>query len=297
MTQTGIADARVATDRGPLLTAGLAVVWLAATLWSAHATITATAGNGAVALSAAALALPGVIISGLVAAAAVGLCTADALSRRIGSPARRVAVGAAAGLVVGLVCAGLVIAGYGTTAALLVLAGAVATTGVVGGAVGGLRPAAVVGAALAGALTWFLIGLFESAYLNRLLDLFGAGDTVASQVRARSSLAFAVAVLGGVLAGAVAFAYLRRRRDTDRRWPLYLAAGAGPGILVMLADLVTAVGGGQLIRLAGSASGADRAALTYLGSVRWETAEVILFAGALTAMLAFGVTTRRRQAG
>jgi hypothetical protein len=300
MTETA-ADVDATVDRtrgwGPSVLAACALAWLAAVLWSANATITG-AGDLSLALAAAALALPLVLLSSLVAGATVGLTASHLFERRYASVADRTAVrfavAAGGGLALGLVCAGLVLAGYGTTRAIVVLAVAVGLAAMLGGVLGGIRPAAPVGAALGGTLAWFVVGLFQGAYAGRLLHVFGAGDTLASQVRATSWLTLAVAVLGGLVAGLFAYGYLRRR-DTGLRWPAYLAAGAGPGLLVLLADLVTRVGGAQLLAVAGSVSVDDRAALSYLGTARLNTGLVVLFVGAFTALVAFGRTLKPRQ--
>ena len=116
-------------------------------------------------------------------------------------------------------------------------------------------------------------------------------DTLASQVRATSWLSFVVSVVGGLVAGLSAYGYLRRR-DTGLRWPAYLAAGAGPGLLILLSDLVTRVGGARLLAVAGSVGADDRAAIGYLGTARLNTALVVLFVGALTTVIAFGRTLK-----
>src|SRR5262249_44540276 len=108
---------------------------------------------------------------------------------------------------------------------------------------------------------------------------------------ASGRLSLVVALVGGVAAGAVAYRWLRRSRDTQR-WPAYLVGGAAPGLLLLLAELVTLVGGAQLLRIAGSVSAADREVIAYLSGARIETGLVVLFAGALTTVLAFGRTLR-----
>ena len=297
---TGTAtDIEVTEERtrgwGPGVLAALALAWLAVVLWSAHATISGTRADATVALASAALALPLVVAASLVAGAAVGIASSDLLGRRYGAVAERVpvrfAASAGGGLAVGLLCAVLVLAGYGTSAAIAVLAAAVGAAATLGGVLGGLRPAAVVGAALGGTLAWFVVGLFQGAYAGRLMHLFGAGDTLASQVRATSWLSFVVSVVGGLVAGLSAYGYLRRR-DTGLRWPAYLAAGAGPGLLILLSDLVTRVGGARLLAVAGSVGADDRAAIGYLGTARLNTALVVLFVGALTTVIAFGRTLK-----
>lgn len=282
-------------DRGPGVLAGLALAWLAATLWSANATIAGTPGS--VALAQAALVLPGIIAASLVTGGGTGLLAVDLLGRRVPAVAERLparlGTAAAGGLLVGGVCATLILVGYGTTSAVAVLASAVGVAATLGGSLGGARPTPVIGAAVGGTLAWFVVGLLQGAFYGRLLHVFGAGDTLASQVRATSWLSLTAAILGGLVAGLVGFTYLRRR-DCGWRWPAYLAAGAGPGLLILLADVITRIGGAQLLSVAGSVSADDRAAIGYLGTARLNTALVVLFIGAVTAVVAFGRTLKPR---
>jgi hypothetical protein len=269
----------------PGVLAALAVAWLAATLWSVHATL---AGSGGVqALNQAALALPVVVTASLVAGVAVGFAAVQLLGPRM----PRIAAGLGGGLVTGLVVAALILVGYGTSSALVVLAAGVGAASLLGGVVSVARPPAVVGGAVAGALAWFLLGLMEGAFYSRLLGLFGAGQSAASRVGASHRLALTAAICGGILAGLVAYRYLRSRAE-GLRWPAYLVAGAGPGLLLLLADLVTFVVGARLRSLAGASSEADRAALRWSGDVGLNTAMVVLFVGAITATIAFGRTLR-----
>src|SRR6266545_805512 len=260
-------------DRGVTILAMLAVAWLAATLWSAHATIVGP-GDAVLALIDAALALP---------------------TRRAPAAAGRWPIrygaGLAGGLAVGLAGAALVLMVYGTSDAILVLAAALGGASLVGGIVAGVRPARAVAAALAGLLAWFAVGVIQGLFSGRLLNVFGAGGTVASRGIASDRLSLAIAVLGGVVAGAAAYAYLRRGQgDESWRWPVYLVAGGGPGLLLLAADLVTIVGGAQLLRAVGSISPFDRAVVAFLSESRIKTGLVVYFAGALTALLAFGRT-------
>ena len=72
--------------------------------------------------------------------------------------------------------------------------------------------------------------------ISSLTSLFGADDTVGGTARANARLSIAVALLGGLLAGATAYAALRRR-GAGLRWPAYLAAGALPGLFIIGAVL------------------------------------------------------------
>ena len=74
------------------------------------------------------------------------------------------------------------------------------------------------------------------------------------------------------------------------RWPAYLVAGAGPGLLLLTAEVILRVGGRELLDLASALSEADAVAQTALGTSRIDNAIWVLFVGALTAMIVFGRT-------
>ncbi|GII23582.1 hypothetical protein [Planosporangium mesophilum] len=267
----------------------LAVAWLAVTLWSANATLSGS--TGVQAIIQAALTLPVVVTASLVAGAAVGLAAARPLGARV----PRVAAALGGGLLVGLVVAALILAGYGTTSSLFVLAAGVAAAGLLGGAVSAALRPPVAGAAVAGTLAWLLLSVLISGNYNRLLRLFGGGQDLASQVNAVHWLGLLVAVVGGVVAGFVAYRYLRPRGE-GLRWPAYLVAGAGPGLLLLLAGLDAAATGARLRSLAAASSEADQAALHWSSNVGLNTAMVVMFAGAITAMIAFGRTLQPEAA-
>ncbi|NJC71558.1 hypothetical protein HC031_17795 [Planosporangium thailandense] len=282
-TDEPVAEGAPRGGRAAAVLAVLGVAWLAATLWSAHATLTRSGGLQA--LNEAALALPAIFTASLVAGVAVGFAAAQLSGPRV----PRAVAGLGGGLVIGLAVAALILLGYGSTSALVVLAAAMAATSLIGGAASIVRPPAIVGATVAGSLAWVVLSLLEAGLYNRLLKLLGAGTSVASQVTATHRLALAAAVCGGIVAGVVAYRYLRRRPD-GLGWPAYLAAGAGPGVLLLVADLVTLIAGGRLRSLAAASSEADRAALTWASNVGLNTALVVLFVGAITSTIAFGRT-------
>ncbi len=276
-----------------LFLAGLAVAWLAAILWSAHATVAGSGGDDLLALNRAVLALPSVVTASLVAGVALGLASITLVGRE--NLITRLATGTGTGVLTGLAVAVLILTGYGTSSSLVVLATWVGAASAIGGAVSAIRPDGIVGAAVAGTVAWFLLGLVQGALYGRLLGVFGSRGTVASQVNATSRLLLTVAVSGGVLAGLVAYRYLRPRA-AGLRWPAYLAAGAGPGVLLILANVVALIGGARLRALAAASSGADSAALHYIGTAGINTALVVLFIGAISAMIAFGRTLKGPEA-
>src|SRR5256886_830791 len=120
---------------------------------------------------------------------------------------------------------------------------------------------------------------------DQLLQLFGAASSPASQLAAASRLALTTSLLGGAAAGVTAFFALRR---VERRFPIYLAAGAFPGVLLLLSEGVTLIGGAQIFGLVGGLSDADHAILEYVGHSPLNHALIMLFVRAIAALLCLG---------
>ncbi|GAA1798157.1 hypothetical protein GCM10009682_19770 [Luedemannella flava] len=301
MTQSGLATpdteapgARVRTPGG-LIVLVLSLLWLAREMWAAHASIARNLSDPAVAISSVALALPGVITAALVSGAAAGLVAAlrladwaaapDGLVARIG---RRVAVTAGAGLLVGFAAAVVILGAYGSGSAVRGLAITTAAAGLIAGAQAAV-PAVIAAAGVAGLLLVFLSNAVLTIFQSPLKSLFGAGDTVGSQSAAAGWFSFTSAMVGGLAAGVTAYVYLRR---TGARWPAYLAAGAAPGLLYVVAEVITRVGGAQLLRAASGFSDWDAFAISYLGENRINFALVVGFLGAIVAMVLHGRTLK-----
>ncbi|MER7889206.1 hypothetical protein ABTX15_05215 [Micromonospora sp. NPDC094482] len=276
----------------------LALGWLAAMLWSTReAILSAAAGITAISLSA--FALPGVISAALVAGAAGALAAGNLLARRGHDQTTVRFVGAiGAGMVVGLAAALAVNLTYADNSTTNVIAGTAAAAAIVGSAVAGARTAPVVGAVVASALGTLVFVVAFSRARDALFDLYGAGDTQESLVNAAKWVSRTESLLAGLVAGLLAFGYLTwARRRADRRgaalaprWPAYLLAGAGPGLLLLLAEVIIRIGGRSLLDLAGALSEADSVAQTTLGTSRVDNGIWVLFVGALTALIAFGRT-------
>ncbi|HEU4425332.1 MAG TPA: hypothetical protein VFR67_22600 [Pilimelia sp.] len=292
----------------------LSLGWLVGMLWSAQVTI--SAGAGGLAITAAAYSLPGVISAVLVAGAALGMlavtamaaarASGGAMGRRLPAwPERaglRSAVAFGVGLVVGVAGAFAVVMAYGTGTASMILAGTVAAAGTLGGAISALRSQPVVASAVAATLAVFGIGFLFNLFKDPLLSLYGLGETAASRVSAYNWFAVTVAICSGLAAGLVAYGVMRwtgRRGAGTRpgdpggagpRWPAYLAAGAGPGLLLLTAELITRVGGARVLALAGEVSDNDRTAVSWLDGSRINHTLVVLFVGAIMSTVAFGRT-------
>ncbi len=287
-----------ATPPGAGLLAGLSLVWLAAMLWSTHAAIRAAA-TGAVATTAAAYALPAVISASLLGGVTTGLLAVGLLARRTADreprPGPRFAVAVGAGLIVGLVAAVITALTNDGDSAPLVIAGGIAAAATLGGALAGIRATAVLAAATAGSLAVSATGLVLNLLRQPLLAAYGWGDRESQQLSALGWYAFTVSITSGLAAGLIGFWYLRRasrRAGTTPSWPTYLCAGAGAGLVLLLAELITRTGGARLLAEAGALSPADRAVQSLLSGSRINHALVVLFVGAISAMIAFGRTLK-----
>jgi hypothetical protein len=285
----------VDAGQGPSLASGtlltLGVLWLAAMMWSAHAEL-AGATDASVILSSAALSLPAIVAACLLAGAGAGLAAAGRYGG--GSTARRAGAGAAAGAVCGLLAAGAVLLTYGGGWSIGALAITIGLAGVVGGAAAAM-PLPALAAGVAAALGVFATGVVVRLFEPQLTTLLGAGDSVPSRFEARERYVWLAAFLYGLVAGGIAYLFLRRR-GSDLRWPAYLMAGAFAGALLLTGEMLTRVGGGRLLGLVSQISDDDRASLVYASGARINTGLIVLFVGAITAMIAFGRTMRRPEA-
>ncbi len=279
-----------------LLLAGAALVWMAAMLWAARATITGRT-DAEMEVTSTAYALPGAISAALVAGAAAALTAVGLIAARrsLGSTARfLVAIGA--GLVIGLLGA-LVIFTINTEGwVYAVVAGTVAAAATIGGALGGFRQPRVVASVCWAAIAVFLIGalLNLKGVQSPLLDALTSGDGPAARASAASWFTFGQSLISGIAAGLITYGVLRRaRRDGENvAWPLYALAGAGPGLLLVVTEGLTRTTGARVLDLAGKVSELELTVQRILGGARLNSALIILFAGAITAVIAVGRTMK-----
>jgi hypothetical protein len=277
---TGAGRTTVIPAPGAALLALLALAWFGAKLWVLQREIS-TSVTEAVALASTAISLPTVVSASLVAGASSGLVAVNLIARAGWKPAAstRWAGALVISIVVGLLGAVGVIVGYDGPGSR-VLAATIAAAAVVGGAMAGLRPNSVVAAVLAGSLAVFAVQF--------VLNFLGADQVSGSSVLA--------ALVAGVAAGLVPFVYLRRvtRRESTEsgplRWPLYMATGAGVGVALLVTEVITRVGGAQVLDAVASLSDFDRAYRQNVDADRLTYALIVLFVGALVTTIAFGRT-------
>ncbi|BCJ44594.1 hypothetical protein GCM10010168_14070 [Actinoplanes ianthinogenes] len=276
------------------LLAVAALVWTAGMLLSARVKITGWA-SAEMEVTSTAYALPGVVAAAIVAGAAVALLVLTLVSgRRTLGATTRFAVGTGSGLLVGVLCA-LPIVTINTEGTIYAaVGGTLAAAATLGGALAGFRIPPVIAAAGWATLGVFLIGsvLNTKQIQNQLLNLLG-NDSTEAAANANQYFSYAQSALSGLAAGLIAFAVLRRARrrtGADLRWPFYLIAGAGAGVLSVIAEVLTRTAGAQVLNLAGKVSELERSVQQILSANRLNSALIVLFLGAFTAMVAFGRT-------
>jgi hypothetical protein len=280
------------SSRGVVL-AVVALGWLAAMIWAARDTIVGR-GDAEMEVTTAAYALPGAVSAALVAGAAVGVAVRTLVTpRRDGGAGVRFAVATGAGLVLGLLAALPIITINTEGWVYAVIGGTVAAAATIGGAVAGLRIPRVVTA-----IGWASIAVFVTGFVlnlgpvqDRLLDLLGAGDTAATRASAAQWFTFCQSLVAGVAAGLIAYRVMRRVGDVVP-WPHYALAGAGPGLLLMLAEILTRTAGARVLALAGRVSELETVVQRMLSGARLNSALIVLFAGAITAVIAVGRTLK-----
>lgn len=279
---------------GAVTLAVLALAWLLAMLSSARQAVGGSPDGNPLSVTRAALELPQVISASLIAGIAVGLASGNLMVRlapsRMAGPTPRYAVGGLTGVIIGVVVATPILMQYDGLPSILVLSGAIASAFALGGLLSGVRRRTVVAAGATGALGGFVVGLVERVFEGRLRNLFGAGDSPQSVVTATGWVVLTASLLAGAVAGVLGYAYLRRCGPAGLRWPAYLVAGAMPGLLVLLAEAVTRLGGARLFQALSAVSADDGDVLDYFNAARLNRALIVVFVGALVAIFLLGRT-------
>jgi hypothetical protein len=239
----------------------LSLLWLATTMYVAHATLSGAAPPDGGVLGAARDAMPDMILSSLVTGASLG---AVAGSRFLHSGVRLFA-GLGIGFAFGLLAAFAMRMVYGTEKPITVLALAVALTTIVGGAFAVL-PGEIVDGGL-WSMTWVaFLGVMFPVWLLGLGE-----DSFLADTR-----------LQAAIMGLVSLYALQKLRGERRPWIWYPLAGALPGILLLAAELLTRFGSGTLSRLV---SGDQAESLLAPSAEQLRNALIVLAVGAVICLL------------
>jgi hypothetical protein len=253
-------------------------------MWVAHASITGSGASLGGALGEAAAALPGLVAAMLLTSASI----ASAGSSRFGGLLKRLLAGLGLGTAFGLLAAVAVRLAYGSTAEITVLAVVIGVAGLVGGAAAAL-PNAVLEAALWGATWVFFAGVIFGVLEPNLLSALGGGPTAdeAAQQAAAVKVAYGQSIATGLLAGVHVSRWLRPAADFRTLW--FALAGALPGVLLVVAELLTRVGGSSLGDLIGAT---DPVVVNLSDAAQLRHALIVLGIGGILAGL-LGARARR----
>lgn len=279
----------------------LALAWLLAMLSSARLALGDSPSADPLTVTRAALELPQVISASLIAGVAVGLAAVSLGGRfapvTLAGAAARYGLAAGAGAATGLAVATPILLRYGGLPSILLLSGTVAVAATLGGLLSAVQHRAVVAAGATGALGVFVVVLIERIFEPDLRRLFGARESAESVVVASGWVVLTASLVAGLVAGGLGYVYLRRAGQPGLRWPAYLLTGALPGLLMLLAELVTRLGGARLFKLVSAASADDDAVLNYFNAARFNRILIVVFVGALVAILLLGRTLRPAPEG
>ncbi len=289
--------AAAASSQGFAL-AAVTVIWMGAMLWSARATITGRL-DAEMEVTSTAYALPGAISASIVTGSTVALAVLALLGRRreLGA-STRFAIATGSGLLIGVLGA-LSIVTINTEGWLYaVVGGTVAAAATIGGALAGFRIPRVVNAVGWAAVAVFVVGFVLNLFQSPLLSALGS-DNTQSQASATQWFSYGQSLISGLAAGLLSYRVLRRaRRRTaglDVPWPLYSLAGAGPGILLVIAEILTRTAGSRVLELAGKVSDLELVVQQMLSGARLNSALIVLFVGAISATIAVGRTITPRR--
>lgn len=270
--------------KAPLLGAGtgqelfLGLMWLGTSMWVAHATITGSADDVAGALGSAAAALPGVVAAMLVASASIASAAGSRYSTAVG----RLFMGVLVGAVFGAIAAAAIRFGYGDTPSIMVLAITVGVAGVLGGAAAAL-PSSVLDAAL-WATSWvFFAGVIFGVLQQQITTLLGGGPNADPAAQATADLRFTYgqSILTGLLAGVSVMRTPGADRPTRRF--AYVVAGLLPGVVLIVTEELTRLGGQTLVHFVNGFSPDEPALVQLTDAARMRHALIVLAVGGLVA--------------
>jgi hypothetical protein len=265
---------------GTLTQLFLGLVWLGTTMWTAHATIKGAGADASGPIGAAAAALPGVIAATLVTGASIG----HAASGRFSGPLGRLLAGLGMGALFGLAVAAGIRFAYGSDPAIMKLAMIVGVASVVGGALA-ILPDKVLDAGL-WATTWvFFAGIMFGVLQKPLLDLLGGAAATTRFVYIQS-------VVTGLFAALQGYRWLVWGRP-NAAW--HFVAGALPGVLLLVAEYLTRLGGSSLSAIVNGYSADNPALVDATEFTRLRHALIVLLVGGFVTMLSAVIFRARKD--
>ncbi|GAA4904822.1 hypothetical protein [Stackebrandtia albiflava] len=277
-----------------ILLSTVAVVWLGLQLLAMRTLLAGAVAADPGQVANLVISLSGLVVGTVYAGGVAGVSLANLADRTGGFLSRppRIVPAAAGGLGVGVVMA---TASYLTFAESPDLATLVAATvgvaGLLGGCVGAIRSVPVVTAGLSGTAVLLAVFVLRAYFMDELLSQLGR------DVGTYRMVVIVGGLVAGLCVGVTAFLYLRRH---TRRVGLYgfILAGATPGALWLLGELVTQIAASWLTLPGEDGTvNLDNLSLALSAASQFNGGLTTLFAGATTAVLAFGILLPKRPSG
>ncbi|GIG57207.1 hypothetical protein Lfu02_15790 [Longispora fulva] len=262
---------------------GIGFAWLFALLWVLRVTLTESGGADSGLISAAQNLFP--LVTAILAAGASAGMLAVATLRFASTGLRRLAAGAGAGLLFGVLAGGLALAMIRDTRSSAVIAVCSAAAALVGGLFAAINPIRVVAAGVAGTYAAFLTKVILSIFLQKFTQEAGPEKSFFTS----HWMLLIFGVVSGIVAGVVSFRYLRR--GPAQHWAGYLPAGAVAGALAILSEGFAWLTVPRLVAPVTDATFTEALLATDIGP-RVNSGIALLFAGAVTATILVGRTMR-----
>ncbi len=288
--------------RAGLLLALLTVAWLAARLWATYRQLRDGDGTD-VALASGALALPAIVQTAMLAGLGCGYAARTALHAGDRHPDAglfsRWLVAPVAGLLIGALALAATITAYGDVTSTLPIGLTAIAAGLLGGVFAAVpRPAAIAAAGVVAGFGAFLLEtiLNSGGVANNMMAAFGGkpSATPADVVNASGIVAHIDSAVIGLAAGLLAFWYLHRQGGL--RFPAYQLAGAATGLVLLASEALVMTGGSGLLHAVAGLGSFDHTMIDVLNSGRLINGLLVLFIGAVVAVVAFGRTLGPRPA-
>lgn len=193
--------------------------------------------------------------------------------------------------VLGGLCVSVVMAtsGYFTFAQTpglgVLVGGVVGVAGLLGGGLAAIHSSHLVVAGLAGTAVLLVVFFLRGYFTPEILESLGRG------INSYRTLTIIGGLIAGICVGITAFLYLHKKASRTGLYG-YIAAGAMPGLLWLVSELITQISATQLSTPATDGQiDLDSLSLQLSAQSQFNGGMTALFAGATTAVLAFGLLT------
>ncbi|QSB04717.1 hypothetical protein [Natronoglycomyces albus] len=276
------------------LTAGVLTIislgWLSLYIVSLYNMLGAelSVNQGAIVLLA--LSLSGFFLGGTYAGAVMGLIWAEWQTHSSGpvSYIPRWLMAMLGALIVAMItCVTVFLLFLGNPGAAGLLSGGLAISILLGGTLGIFRRRTAIAAGLVAFIALLMLMILRGYAMDPIFTLFEQFVEV-DRVLGYQMSQMPLNLIGGIACGIVAFAFLRLTRLKANLWT-YMVAGAIPGLIWLGAEILNRVVGSMLLNMVTNLHVLDVANRQMALEAQFNGALTVLFAGATTAVLAFGL--------